>query len=162
LLTVLLISLAGCGVSNALGGAVMAPLTALPGTDVILETNLQSAMEGGTAQAGLSSISTAAGNGGGLTTTGAPTTPEQVSVADSTGVSLYTAFNPADDHCLGLFVIRPGLLTPVLGETTAGTYYFWFGSTKAVDCTASIFTAELTVPSRWASGDPSPTGWPNE
>jgi hypothetical protein len=162
LLAALVASLSGCGVSSALGSAVMAPLTALPGTDVILDTNLQSAMQGGVTQAGLSGISDATGNGGGSTTARAPTTPQEVSVADETGVSMYTSFNPVDDHCLGLFVIRPGLVSPVLGESTTGKYYFWFGPTKVVDCTASNFTAEPTAPSGWAPGDPSSTGRPNE
>jgi hypothetical protein len=83
-----------------------------------------------------------------------------VSVASATGVSVYTAFNPADRHCLGTFVLAPGAAFAVLGETTPGTYDFWFGPTTAVDCTASVFTTEATVPSGWATGDPA-TSWPS-
>ena len=147
-------ALSGCGASTALGNAVLAPLSVLPDTDVVLETNLQSAVEGGLVQTGLS------GSSGGLTTTGAPTSPGVVSVASATGVSVYTAFNPADRHCLGTFVLAPGAASAVLGETTPGTYDFWFGPTTAVDCTASVFTTEATLPSGWATGDPA-TSWPS-
>ena len=146
-------ALSSCGVSTSLGNAALAPLSALPDTDVVLETNLQSAVEGGIAQAGIS------GSSGGLTTTGPPTSPSVVSVASTTAVSVYTAFNPADRHCLGTFVLAPGAPFAVLGETTSGRYDFWFGPTTTVDCTASVFTTETTVPSGWAAGDPS-TNWP--
>jgi hypothetical protein len=146
-------TLSSCGVSTTLGNAALAPLSALPDTDVVLETNLQSAVEGGVAQAGLS------GSIGNLTTTGPPTSPSEVSVASATGVSVYTAFNPVDRHCLGTFVLASGAPSVVLGETTPGTYDFWFGPTTAVDCTASEFTTEASVPSGWAAGDPS-TSWP--
>ena len=146
-------ALSSCGVSTALGNAALAPLSALPDTDVILETNLESAVEGGITQAGVS------GSGGGLTTNGPPTSPTTVSVASTTAVSVYTAFNPTDRHCLGTFVLAPGAPLAVLGETTPGRYDFWFGPTTAVDCTASAFTTETTVPPGWAAGDPS-TNWP--
>jgi len=125
----------------------------LPDTDVVLETNLESALEGGTVQAGLS------GSSGGLTTTGPPTSPGVVSVASATGVSVYTAFNPADRHCLGTLVLAAGAPFAVLGETAPGSYDFWFGPTTAVDCTASAFTTDASVPPGWATGDPS-TSWP--
>ncbi len=147
-------ALSGCGASTALGNAVLAPLSVLPDTDVVLETNLQSAVEGGAVQAGLSA------SGGSVTTAGAPSSPWVVSVASAAGVSVYTAFNPADRHCLGTFVLAPGAAFAVLGETTPGTYDFWFGPTTAVDCTASVFTTEVTVPSGWAKGDPA-TSWPS-
>jgi hypothetical protein len=143
-----------CGASTALGNAFLAPLSALTATDVVLETNLESAMESGIAQAGIS------GSSGGLTTTGPPSTPGVVSVASATGVSVYTAFNPADRHCLGSFVIAAGAPFAVLGENAPGTYDFWFGPTSAAHCTASAFTTEAQVPAGWATGDPA-TSWPN-
>ena len=148
-------ALSGCGASTALGNAVLAPLSVLPDTDVVLETNLQSAVAGGAAQAGLSGT-------GGLTTPGPPTSPSVVSVASAAGVSVYTAFNPVDRHCLGTFILSPGAAFAVLGETTPGTYDFWFGPTTAVNCTASTYTTESAVPSGWAAGDPASaaTGWP--
>ena len=147
-------ALSACGASTALGNAVLAPLSVLPDTDVVLETNLQSAVEGGAVGAGLS------GSGGSLTTTGPPSSPGMVSVANTTGVSVYTAFNPADRHCLGTFVLVSGAPFAVLGETAPGKYDFWFGPTTAVDCTASPFVTETSVPSGWAAGDPS-TSWPS-
>ncbi len=145
--------------SNSLGSAVLAPLSALPATDVVFETNLQSASQVQSSAIGVSGVSGLAQNGGGFTTAGAPSSPSEVSIASAAGVSVYTAFNPADRHCLGTFVIAPGALVTVLGESTAGTYDFWFGSTTAPACTASLFTTQATVPSTWASGDPS-TSWP--
>jgi hypothetical protein len=148
----LVTALSGCGASAALGGAVLAPLSVLSDTDVILETNLQSAVTSG--------VTTPGDNGGGFITSGPPTSPGVVSVANTTGVTVYTAFNPADRHCLGTFVLTPGSAFTVLGESAPGTYDFWFGPTTAVDCSASGFTSEATVPSGWAHGDPSSSGWP--
>ena len=145
----LAVALSGCGASSALGSAVLAPLSALPQTDVVLETNLQSAVEAGQAQ-----------SGGLPETNGAPTTPGVVSVASASGASVYTAFNPADRHCLGTFVLTAGS-APVLGESAPGTYDFWFAPANASGCTAAGFTTETTVPSGWASGDPSAGGWPS-
>jgi len=128
-----------------------------------LETNLQSAVEVGQAQSGLQGISPISGaaEAGGLPeTSGPPTAPGVVSVATAAGVSVYTAFNPADRHCLGTVVLAPGSVTTVLGESTPGRYDFWFGPTNASNCTAADFTTEATVPSGWAAGDPSSTGWP--
>ena len=99
-------TLSACGASTSLGNDVLAPLSALPATDVVFETNLQSAVQGGVVQAGLSGSSALDGL---AETTGAPTTTSEVSVAAGTGVSVYTAFNPADGHCLGTFVIAPGV-----------------------------------------------------
>jgi hypothetical protein len=148
-------ALSSCGASNSLGSDVLAPLTALPATDVILETNLQTAVQAGIVQTGLS------GTSSGPTTSGPPTSPGVVSAASATGVSVYTAFNPADRHCLGTFILAPGSLLTVLGQSAPGTYDFWFGPTSAVKCTASMFTTESAVPSGWASGDPSSGGWPS-
>lgn len=152
-------AMSGCGASSALGSAVLAPLSALPETDVVMETNLQSAVQGGIAGGSISAISSISGSGV-PEVTGPPTSIGVVSVASTTFVSVYTAFNPADRHCLGTFVLKPGSPTAVLGETTQGTYDFWFGPTTATSCAASLFTSESTVPSGWASGDPSSTGWP--
>jgi len=159
-LFVLAAGLSACGASNALGSAVLAPLSVLPATDVVFETNLQSAREVATSDVGVSGISGLGNNGGGFTTDGAPSSPGLVSIASTTGLSVYSAFNPADRHCLGSFVIAPGATVTVLGQSSPGTYDFWFGPTTANDCTASIFTTETTVPSRWVSGDPSASGWP--
>jgi hypothetical protein len=160
---VLAVVLSACGAGTALGNAVLAPLSALPQTDVILETNLQSAVVAGQAQGGLqdiSAISGAAEAGGLPETSGPPTAPGVVSVASATGVSVYTAFNPADRHCLGTFVLATGSVATVLGESAPGTYDFWFGPTSSSNCTAVDFTTESTVPSGWASGDPSASRWP--
>jgi hypothetical protein len=140
---------------------VLAPLSALPATDVVFETNLQSAVEAGPAQSGFSAISGANDTGGLPETSGAPSAAGEVSVASQTGASIYTAFNPADRHCLGTLVVAAGAGVTILGETTPGTYDFWFGPTTPADCTAGLFAADVTVPSGWASGDPSATGWPS-
>jgi len=154
-------ALAGCGVSAALNNAAFAPLSVLPDTDVALETNLQTALQAGQVQTGLGNISGSEENGGVPETSGPPTSAGVVSVASITGVSVYTAFNPVDRHCLGAFVLAPGSAVAVLGENAPGTYDFWFGPTAAASCTASGFTTEATVPAGWAGGDPSSTGWPS-
>jgi hypothetical protein len=155
----LAVVVSGCGASSALGSAVLAPLSALPETDVVMETNLQSAVQGGITGSSISGISSIGGSGV-PEVTGPPTSVGVVSVASTTFVATYTAFNPADRHCLGTFVLKPGSPTAVLGETAPGTYDFWFGPTTATACASSLFPTESTVPSGWASGDPSSTGWP--
>jgi hypothetical protein len=156
----LVAALSGCGASAALGSAVLAPLSVLPDTDVVLETNLQAAVQGGLVSEGISGIS---GNNGANVpeVSGPPTSENVVSVASGTGgVSVYSAFNPIDKHCLGTLVIAAGSLAIVLGENTPGSYDFWFGPTTPTGCTASTLATEATVPKGWATGDPSSTGWP--
>jgi hypothetical protein len=153
-------SLAGCGVSNALGSAVLAPLSVLGDTDVALETNLQTASQAGVVQTGLGNVSGSEENGGVPETSGAPSSAGVVSVASATGVSVYTAFNPVDRHCLGTFVLASGSADTVLGQSAPGSYDFWFETNTSSGCTASIFVSEMTVPSGWDTGDPSSTGWP--
>ncbi len=150
-------ALSGCGASAALGSAVLAPLSALPETDVVLETNLQAAAEGGQVNTGISAISNVGGSGV-PEVSGPPTSAGVVSVASGAAAAVYTAFNPVDRHCLGSLVLEPGSPT-LLGESTPGTYDFWFGPTTSTACAASGFTAEATVPKGWANGDPS-SGWP--
>ena len=152
-------ALGGCGVSTALGNDVLAPISALPETDVVFETNLQSAVEAGRAQVGVAGISTISSGAGVPETSGAPASTGEVSVANGTGVAVYTVYNPVDQHCLGTVVLSPGAPS-VLGESLPGDYDFWFGPTTAQACTASVFTTEATVPSGWASGDPA-TRWPS-
>jgi len=158
-------ALSGCGASTALGNAVLAPLSVLSDTDVALETNLQSAVQGGLASSGLSGLSaisaiSGSSNSGVPEVSGAPTSPGEVSVASATGVSVYTAFNPTDRHCLGTFVLASGSTATVLGASVPGSYDFWFGPTTAAACSAALFTNQASVPSGWAKGDPSSTGWP--
>jgi hypothetical protein len=153
-------ALSSCGASAALGSAVLAPLSALPETDVVMETNLQTAVQGGIAASGISAVSGAA-NPNVPEVSGPPTSENVVSVGTgATGVSVYSAFNPLDKHCLGTLVLAPGSVTTVLGESTAGSYDFWFGPTTSTACTASSLATEATVPKGWATGDPSSTGWP--
>jgi len=154
----LAVSISGCGASAALGSDVLAPLSVLPDTDVALETNLQTAVQGGAVLAG-TGVSGIASSGV-PEVSGPPTSASVVSVANTESASVYTAFNPVDRHCLGSLVLKPGSPTTVLGESVPGTYDFWFGHTTSSACSASIFGSESTVPSGWASGDPSATGWP--
>jgi len=154
----LAVALSACGASTALGNAELSPLAVLPATDVIFETNLQSAVQVGETQIGLSAVS---GSSAGIPETSGPQdTTSEVSVAHGSGVAVYTAFNPVDRHCLGTLVLSAGA-PAVLGESLPGSYDFWFGPTTADACTASNFTAQTSVPSGWASGDPSSTGWPS-
>lgn len=152
-------TLSACGVSTALGNAELSPLAALPATDVIFETNLQSAVQVGQSEIGLSAVS-GQSPAGIPETSGPPATTSEVSVAHAGGAAVYTAFNPVDRHCLGTLELSPGAPT-VLGESLPGSYDFWFGPTTAQACTAGNFTGQASVPSGWASGDPSSSGWPS-
>ena len=79
----------------------------------------------------------------------------------ATGVSVYTAFNPVDRHCLGTFVLAPGSATTVLGESTAGHLRLLVRPDDLDRVHGQHrFATEATVPTGWAKGDPSSTGWP--
>lgn len=161
--------LAGCSsASTSLGNQVLAPLSVLPQTDVVLETNLQAALQGAEAQGatglgGLSGVSGIGGSGGGgvPVVSGVPTSPSEVSTASAgtSGPTVLTAFNPTDRHCLGTVVIPAGATTSVLGESSPGAYDFWFAASGAASCAAANFLSQPTKPANWAADDPA-TSWP--
>jgi len=133
----------GLRASTALGNAVLAPLSALSATDVVLETNIESAIEGGKLNLRRS--------GGELDDTGPPTHPG-VSVASTAGASVYTAFNPRP-HCLGALILSrvpPTRCSERLcqGNTTSG----W--SDDCGQLHGEHVHDESTVPAGWATGDP--------
>ena len=165
-----LVVLGGCAsAAQSLQSDVLAPLSVLPATDVVLETNLQAASQvaqgdvaGGGGFEGFVSSAASAGTGV-LVTTGAPSSPTEVSagVASGNQALVLTAFNPLDKHCLGQVVIAGASSGPVLGESAPGVYDFWFNAPTPAPCTASAFAATSSVPTTWAHGDPA-TSWPNQ
>jgi hypothetical protein len=161
-------ALSGCGgAATSLQNDVLAPLTVLGATDVMLETNLAAAVHAheadlaiGSAGSGISSVGTTPGGVAG----GPPTSESTVSQASNAGgnATVFSAFNPLTHHCLGIVLIdSPGSTSPVLGESAAGAYDLWFGPTTASACTASSLVAQTTVPGAWGSGDPAATGFPS-
>jgi len=141
-----------CSLSSDASSAIQAPLNILPESDVVVETNLQTAQSA--AQAG--------GLGGGAmaTTSGPSTSYGVISARSGAGrASVYAGFNQLSDDCLGLMVLSTGS-QPVLGETQPGTYYFWVLKTTPSVCDAATLAVTGSVPSGWPSGDPSTSTWP--
>lgn len=150
--------------ATSLGNQFLAPLSVLPATDVVLETNLQLAHEGVAASSagpGISGLSAGGASGSGVPImSGPPTSPSVVSEASSrTGAAVVlTAFNPVDRHCLGILLLPTG--ATVLSQSSPGTYDFFFGPTTAGACASSTLITESTKPSSWAGNDPA-SSWPN-
>jgi hypothetical protein len=138
-----------CGVANDLGNTANGPLGVLKVSDTVVETNLQTA---GAATDGIGS--------GVATTTGPSLSYHVVSVSSGAGrPTVLVGFNQLSGDCLGLVQMLPPGAT-VLGESQSGPYYFWSTGTTGPACDAASFAAMTTVPSGWAAGDPSSSGWP--
>ena len=192
--TLLALSAAACGgVATSLQNGVLAPLTALKSTDVVLETNLETAVvahreavalgtgtgtgcttlpsSGVSAGAAISSLSGGGAGGGGCAPSGgavasgtAPASESAISQASNAAstATVFSAYNPLTRHCLGTLVVEAaGTTAPVLGETGAGSYDFWFGPTSRDSCAADALVAMATAPSAWGANDPSATGFPS-
>jgi hypothetical protein len=153
---------AGCtaDVANGLG----APLQAIPKTDVVVETNIQSVQQA--AQATLEVSQSFAGFGstgaGGTEVTSGPSTSAgQISYAVAPGDEgvVLVGWNHTDQHCVGTVYIHQPLTSPVLGETAAGQYDFVAPAPTSAQCYAATFVATPGAPSGWPES-PSATGWP--
>lgn len=136
-----------CGLSQDVGSAVTAPLAVLPATDVVVETNLQSASNA------------AAGSLGGVQVVSGPSTNyNTISEASNLGTTVLVGFNQLSNDCLGLIRISSPS-SPVLGESQIGTYDFWVTGTTPAVCDAATFAATAAVPHGWPAADPGGT-WP--
>ncbi len=143
------VSAAGCSTAHEAATAVTAPLSVLPDTDAVVETNLTTASEGAIAGGGL----------GVQTTSGPSTSYNVISESSSPQVVVLAGFNQLSDDCLGLVKISAASV-PVLGESQPGSYDFWVKGTEAASCNAASFAATSSVPQGWPAGDPSSAGWP--
>lgn len=147
----------GCSLLSDAATSATAPLTALPATDVVVETNLETS---------LTVVRTGAATGAGLAgmpgfVAGASDNPSATSFArPSPAVTVLAAYNNVTRDCLGVAVLSAAPPAPVLGRTAAGSYYFVARSTPPGGCAASTFAADAAVPGGWPSGDPSSAGFP--
>ncbi|MHB8246601.1 MAG: hypothetical protein ACYDGN_14880 [Acidimicrobiales bacterium] len=156
------VGLGGC--TAAVGKALDAPLQVIPRTDVVVETNVQSAFEA--AQANLAVSGSFAGfgpgSGGGTDLTAGPSTaPGQISFAVTPGGTgiVFAGWNHADQHCVGSIYVSAQLSSPVLGVSTAGRYDFIAPSRSSVYCDAATFVGSPATPLNWPEL-PSVSGWP--
>lgn len=144
-----------CGLANDASTAATGPLLALKDSDTVVEQNLQTA---------LTSLQSGAPSGQavtGIATTSGPSTGYGVvSISNPAGQpAVLAGFNQLSDDCLGLvYITTPG--ATVLGQSQAGTYYFWLTQTTSSACDAASFAATPAAPKGWPSGDPSGSTWP--
>lgn len=154
-------SLSGC--TTQVANDLDAPLQAIGATDVVVETNVQSAM-----QAAESHLQTAgsltgfgAGDGGGVTLTAGPSPSDgdlSYAVTSGGGGIVIVGWNKADEHCIGAVWIGADTTAPVLGETGPNQQYdFVAPAASSSSCDASSFAGTTAAPSGWPE-DPS-SGW---
>jgi hypothetical protein len=163
----------GCSLANDAVSGITAPLGALPATDVVVETNLETDLTllgsgGGLGGAGGGlGVTGLGGAGGGAAGSGAPdgfvsgasTGPSVTSyAAPQPGVVVIVAWNDLTHDCLG--IARLGGTAAVLGESTVGTYDFVARRTPQGGCVASSFADSPAKPASWPAGDPSNDGFP--
>lgn len=156
------LSTAGCSTQTA-ANDFGAPINAIPATDVVVETNIQAAAQAAQTQlesGGSFSGFGAASSGGVVLTTGASSTPSQISyavVSNGSGV-VFAGYNGADNHCIGQVYVSSTLSAPVLGTANAGQYDFIAPSPSSSDCDAASLAAQVGAPSGWPV-EPSSGGW---
>jgi hypothetical protein len=159
----------GCSLLSDAATSATAPLTALPATDVVVETNLETQLTNAGLGAGLGLGSGIPGGqpGGTLPFANAPvvsgpsTGPTEISSTTIGGGSLLIVeYNNLSQDCLGILRLSGAVGAVVLGESSPGTYYFVERSSPTGGCAASTFAAEATVPKGWPAGDPSSAGFP--
>lgn len=155
------VGIGGCGLFNDATTAATAPLSALPQTDVAVETNLETsltAVEVLAAAGGGSSSEALAGTG---LVSGPSSSPSETSYfSPGPGEAVLAALNDVTRDCLGIVHLATAASTPILGESAAGTYYFDEPSTAPGGCDASLFAVAASVPGGWPAGDPSSAGFP--
>jgi hypothetical protein len=151
---------AGCSLVTDAGNAAIAPVGVIPATDVVVETNLQTALQlvqaYGAEQGGLTGF-TASG-----WVPGASDAPGETSFdAPTAGAAVLAAYNNADRNCYGIVYIVSSSPTPVLGETGPGTSFFVAPHAPAGSCSSATFATEIAPPSGWPAADPSSSGFPS-
>lgn len=153
--------LTGC---SSVQSEIEAPVKVIPETDVVVETNVQSALQG--AQTSLEVDGSFSGFGSGAAsgsnvTTGPSTGPSVISYAPTTGGGgiVMVGWNGVDRHCIGALYVHATLPASILGQSAPGQYDFIAPANTSADCTASTFTETSSAPSGWPV-DPSSSGWP--
>jgi hypothetical protein len=162
----------GCSLLSDAATSATAPLSALPATDVVVETNLETQLGSGLglgSGAGLGGVTGVPGGqlGGGLPFAGAPvvsgpsTGPTEISSTTiGAGSFLIVEYNNLTQDCLGILRLSGSIGAVVLGRSSPGTYYFVERSTPTGGCASSTFAGEPTVPKGWPGDDPSSAGFP--
>ncbi len=153
---------AGCSTTQAakdFGG----PLSVIPRTDVVVETNIQAVVQAAQTvlQTTQSMASFGAASSGGMdVTTGPSTTAGQISYAIAPGGEggVFAGWNHTDDHCLGMVYVASPVTTPILGETSPGQYEFVDRASSSSQCDAASFVGQSAAPSGWPRA-PSSSGW---
>ncbi len=152
--------LSACSAGSALSNDVVnnGPLSALPATDVAVETNLQTALQ----QAQVSALGgqTPAMPAGAVS--GPSSGPSVVSyAAPAAGMTVLAGYNDVSHDCLGIVSIAGSYSgPPVLGKSSSGTYDFTAANASASSCDSTVFASEPVPPPGWPSDDPSSGSWP--
>ena len=136
----------------------------IPRTDVIIETNIESALQAAQAELAVSGSFTGFGpaSAGGTDVTAGPSTAAgQLSYAATTGGTgiVVAGWNHADQHCVGTVYLTRELPSPVLGLSSARQYDFVAPAPTALSCDATTFAASPATPLNWPEL-PSASGWP--
>jgi hypothetical protein len=132
----------------------------IPATDVVVQTNLQTALQ--QVQAYSAEQGTLTGFTASGWVSGASDTPGETSFdAPTTGAAVLAIYNNADRNCYGIVYILTPPATPVLGETGPGTSFFVDPHAPPGSCSSAVFTTEIAPPSGWPSADPSSSAFPS-
>jgi hypothetical protein len=157
-------TLSACGVGQALN----APITAIGATDVVVQNNLETALQA--AQTEYTTSNSFASFG----TTDSPNIGETLTVNPSTGPSVISfassstgqavviaAYNKATQNCYGIVAIAGTATPPILSESTQGTYDFKDPHIVSAGCDAGRYLSQIVPLPTWPTGDPTPSGWPS-
>jgi hypothetical protein len=148
------VALLAGGCTSSVQNALDAPIQAIPKTDVVVETNLQGAIQAAqTALEVSGSFSSFGSSSAGSIdmTAGASGSPGQISyavIAGGDGIVL-VGWNRADQHCVGALYVHSALATPVLGESAPGQYYFIAPASSSSACSATSFATMASAPGGW-------------
>ncbi|MGH9297341.1 MAG: hypothetical protein ACRDZP_05135 [Acidimicrobiales bacterium] len=163
------VALSGSACTAAVEQAASGPINVLKGTDVVVQTNLQAAVQVAQDQVQQAGSFTGFGtsnspDAGIQLTPGASTRPSTVSYAvTSNGQGIvFASYNYVTKNCDGMIFLQAAAPTPILGENGNGQWDFVAPNVYSSACTASAFAASEHVPSGWPAGDPAPSnsGWP--
>lgn len=145
-------SLAGC--TSQVATDLDAPLKAIGATDVVVETNVQSALQAAQTElqtTGSLSGFTAGGGGGVALTSGPSPSDGQLSYAVTGGGEgvVLVGWNKADEHCIGAVWFHSEASTPVLGQSAPGQYDFVAPAASDSECDAASFANTAAAPAGW-------------
>jgi len=156
--------LSACGVGQALN----APITAIGATDVVVQNNLETAIQAAqteyTTSNSYASFGSADSPSIGETLTEDPSTgPSVISFASSASgqAVVIAAYNKATENCYGIIAIAGTATPPILSESAQGTYDFKDPHIVSAGCDAGRYLSQIVPLPTWPSGDPTPSGWPS-